>query len=207
MRSAIQGGCDYASSDTGFYVGNWNSNVNFIPDNSIEVDLYGGYKFQSGPLDFDTGVLTYVYPGNRAPNTTELYAGVKYSDEQLGAFTAKYSHTVSRDYFNYAGAFAGRGLSGRGTGYFNLSYSKLLAPNVTVKASIGLTQMSSDIRSLGYKSYADYSAGATYDVGGGLTVTGAVQGGNHQSTYVLPTEGASVSVNKTRVIVSLAKTF
>ncbi|HUD33028.1 MAG TPA: TorF family putative porin, partial [Variovorax sp.] len=45
FKPAIQGGLDYAFGETGWYVGNWNSSVNWLPGNSIESDFYGGYKF------------------------------------------------------------------------------------------------------------------------------------------------------------------
>src|SRR6478609_8118933 len=44
FKPAIQGGIDYAFGDSGFYVGNWNSSVNWLPGNSVEMDFYGGYK-------------------------------------------------------------------------------------------------------------------------------------------------------------------
>ncbi|WP_231394341.1 TorF family putative porin, partial [Pseudacidovorax intermedius] len=72
LKPAIQGGFDYAH-ESGFYVGNWNSSVNWLSGNSIESDIYGGYKFKAGPFDLDFGALTYIYPGNRNGNTTELY--------------------------------------------------------------------------------------------------------------------------------------
>ena len=220
VKPAIQGGFDYAHS-SGFYVGNWNSSVNWLAGNSIESDLYGGYKFKAGPVDLDLGAITYIYPGNSLGNTTELYAGVSWADDAVGAFTLKYSHTVSKDYFGYAGAKNGSGLKGRNTGYLNLAYSKVIVPNLTLKAAVGYTRMSSDIRSLGYKSYVDYNVGATYDFGGGLTLSGAVQGGNKKSSYMLSTAsgvdifgdgsfmwGAGAqSVNKARLVVTLAKSF
>ena len=74
FKPAIQGGFDYAFGESGFYVGNWNSSVNWLPGNSIEMDFYGGYKFKGGPIDWDVGVLTStIYPGNTAGNTTEIY--------------------------------------------------------------------------------------------------------------------------------------
>uniref|UniRef100_UPI0005BE78A2 TorF family putative porin n=1 Tax=Pseudacidovorax intermedius TaxID=433924 RepID=UPI0005BE78A2 len=60
-KPAIQGGFDYAH-ESGFYVGNWNSSVNWQAGNSIESDIYGGYKFKAGVFDLDFGVLTYIYP-------------------------------------------------------------------------------------------------------------------------------------------------
>ncbi|WP_295541844.1 TorF family putative porin, partial [uncultured Pseudacidovorax sp.] len=96
-KPAIQGGFDYAH-ESGFYVGNWNSSVNWLAGNAIESDIYGGYKFKAGVFDLDFGVLTYIYPGNRTGNTTELYGAATWSDEAIGAFTVKYSSTVSKDY-------------------------------------------------------------------------------------------------------------
>ena len=220
LKPAIQGGFDYAH-ESGFYVGNWNSSVNWLSGNSIESDLYGGYKFKAGPVDLDVGAITYIYPGNTIGNTTEVYAGVSWADDAIGAFTLKYSHTVSKDYFGYAGYKNGSGLKGRNTGYLNLSYSKVVVPNLTLKAAVGYTRMASDIRSLGYKSYVDYNVGATYDFGGGLTLSGAVQGANKKESYLLTTAdgydlfgdgsffagAGSQSVNKARFVVTLAKSF
>jgi len=218
VKPAIQGGFDYAFGESGFYVGNWNSSVNWQTGNSIEMDVYGGYKFKAGPLDMDVGALAYIYPGNSAGNTTELYVGATYTDEAIGAFTAKYSHTVSKDYFGYAGNKAGSGLKGTNTGYLNLGYSKEIVPKVTLKAAVGFTSMSSDIRRLGFKSYVDYNVGASYDFGNGLSLTGSVQGANKQSSYLAVSNPGvnlgfgtfgqqSYSPNKARFIVTLTKTL
>ncbi len=217
FKPAIQGGFDYAS-EAGWYVGNWNSSVNWQAGNSIESDIYGGYKFKAGVIDMDVGVLTYIYPGNTAGNTTELYLGGTYVNEQIGSLTLKYSHTVSKDYFGYAGASADSGLRGRNTGYLNLAYSKEVVPKLTLKAAVGYTHMNSDIRSVGYKSYFDYNVGAAYDLGQGFSVAGSVQGATQQSAYQLvsnpgfdygfgPVGASNYSINKPRFIVALTKTF
>jgi len=218
VKPAIQGGFDYAFGESGFYVGNWNSSVNWLNGNSVEVDLYGGYKFKAGPLDMDVGALTYIYPGNSIGNTTELYGSATYSNEAFGDFTLKYSHTVSKDSFGYAGYKSGSGLKGRNTGYLNLAYSKEIIPSLTLKAAVGYTHLASDIRSLGYKSYVDYNVGATYDFGGGLSLTGSVQGANKKSYYESlsdpgldfgfgPIGERYYSVNKARFILTLTKTL
>ena len=217
-KPAIQGGFDYAFGDSGFYVGNWNSSVNWLKGNSVEVDLYGGYKFKAGPLDMDVGALTYIYPGNSVGNTTELYGAATYADESLGSFTLKYSHTVSKDYFGFAGNKLGSGLEGRNTGYLNLSYSKEILPKVTLKAAVGYTALSSDIRrNTPYKSYVDYNVGASYDFGGGLTLAGSVQGANQKNAFNAAagplydfgfyTVQPFYSPNKPRFILTLAKTL
>ena len=71
VKPALQGGFDYTFGETGFYVGNWNSSVDWLSGNSLEMDIYGGYKFKAGDVDLDVGLLTYIYPGNSAGNTTE----------------------------------------------------------------------------------------------------------------------------------------
>ncbi|MDB5732341.1 MAG: hypothetical protein JWQ03_2236 [Variovorax sp.] len=210
FKPAIQGGFDYAFGETGWYVGNWNSSVNWQPGNSIESDLYGGYKFKAGVFDLDVGVLTFVYPGNSAGNTTELYGAGSYSDPVIGAFTLKYSHTVSSDYFGYAGSAAGSGLKGRNSGYLNLAYTKEIVPKVTLKAALGYTHLSGDIRSRGFPSFVDYNVGAAYDLGSGLSLAGAVQGATRQAAYatVYGLFGErSFSPNKARLVVTLTKTL
>ncbi len=209
LKPAIQGGFDYAFGESGFYVGNWNSSVNWLPGNSIEMDVYGGYRFKGGPIDWDVGVLAYIYPGNRAGNTTEVYGAGTYATPTLGSFTLKYSHTVSKDYFNYAGESSGSGLKGRNTGYLNLAYAREIMPRLTLKAALGYTHMASDIRSLGFKSYADYNVGVSYDFGGGLALGGSVQGANKKSSYLLASDvfGNTYSPNKARFVVALTKTL
>ncbi|MEX8192774.1 TorF family putative porin [Comamonas guangdongensis] len=194
VKPALQGGFDYAFGDSGFYVGNWNSSVDWLPGNSIEMDFYGGYKFKAADVDWDVGALTYVYPGNGHGNTTEIYGAATY-----GAFTAKYSHTVSEDYFGWAGAKAGSGLKGRNTGYLQFSYSQEVMPKVTLKAALGYTHFSSDIRDTGVPNYIDYSVGGAYDLGDGFSLAAAVAGANKKSFFG--------DVNKTRLILTLAKTF
>ncbi|MDB5828900.1 MAG: hypothetical protein JWQ73_3120, partial [Variovorax sp.] len=136
-----------------------------------------------------------------------------------GAFTLKYSHTVSKDYFGFAGASNGSGLKGRNTGYLNLSYAKEVIPHLTLKAAVGYTHLSSDIRrNTGYKSYVDYNVGASWDFGGGLSLSGAVVGANKKDAYLAvvnpgvdfgfgPIGTQTQSINKAQFIATLTKTF
>ncbi|NUN62851.1 MAG: hypothetical protein HUU13_17650 [Burkholderiaceae bacterium] len=194
FKPAVQGGLDYAFGESGWYVGNWNSSVDWLPGNSIEMDLYGGYKFKAGEFDLDLGALTYLYPGNTTGNTTELYAAGTW-----GPLTAKYSHTVSKDYFGWAGAKAGSGRKGTNTGYLAFSFAQEVAPSVTLKASVGFTRFASDIKDMGVPNYMDYSLGAAYDFGGGLSLGAAVVGANKKA-YFGP-------ANKSRLLVTLTKTL
>src|SRR5467141_2961785 len=67
-KPAFQGGFDYAHS-SGFYAGNWNSNVAEnagYPGGNLEMDFYGGYKKAFGDFGLDAGLLYYYYPGTDA---------------------------------------------------------------------------------------------------------------------------------------------
>lgn len=194
VKPAIQGGFDYAFGETGWYVGNWNSSVDWQPGNSIESDLYGGYKFSAGGIGWDLGALTYIYPGNKNGNTTELYAAGSY-----GPLTLKYSHTISKDYFGWAGENSGSGLKGTNTGYLNLGFAQEVAPSLTLKANIGYTRFASDIKDLGVPNYVDYAVGVSYDFGSGVALYGGVQGANKKAFFG--------DVNKARAIVTLSKTL
>jgi len=188
FKPALQGGFDYAFADTGFYVGNWNSSVDFAPNNSIESDFYGGYKMTAGDFALDFGGLAYVYPGFRPGRTVELYASAGW-----GPLVAKYSHTVSDDYFNYASATTSSA-SGRNTGYFNVAFAQEVAPSISLKAAVGYTRFAGDIAA---PNYTDYSVGAAYDFGGGVSASAAVVGATKKNYFG--------DVNKARIIVGLTK--
>ena len=192
IKPALQGGFDYAFGESGWYVGNWNSSVDWLAGNSLEADFYGGYKFKAGDVDMDVGALTYAYPGNSVGNTTELYGAATF-----GPVTAKYSHTVSKDYFGWASTKPGQ--RGRNTGYLNFAFAQEVAPNVTVKASLGFTRFATDIKDLGVPNYMDYSVGGAYDFGSGLSLGAAVVGANKKAYFG--------DANKARVVVTLTKTL
>lgn len=204
FKPALQGGVDYAF-DSGFYVGNWNSTVNWTkylpskPSNHLEIDLYGGYKFNAGPLAMDVGALTYLYPGASGANTTEVYLGAGY-----GPVSAKYSHTVSKGYFGVGKEYLIG--EGRGTGYLNLAFAQEVAPRLTLKASLGFTDLKSGANSAGLRDYMDYSVGASYDLGSGLAVSGAFVGADKKSSYPFTVDPGK-SINKNTLVVMLTKTL
>jgi uncharacterized protein (TIGR02001 family) len=201
FKPALQGGVDYAHS-SGFYVGNWNSTVNFMSSGdkaNVEVDLYGGYKFPLGEVGMDVGALTYIYPGASKSNTTELYVAASY-----GPVTAKYSGTVSKGYFGWGDSTS----DGRGTGYLNLAFAQEIMPKVTLKASVGSTMFTNAVKNNeGAVNFIDYSIGAAYDLGQGMTVTGAYVGANKKSAsaFYYNADGSTKSANSGTVIVMLTK--
>lgn len=77
-KPALQGGFDYAHG-SGAYVGIWNSNVTWLPGNSLETDIYGGYKGEAAGVGYDVGFIRYMYPGAGVANTNEIYAGLSFA--------------------------------------------------------------------------------------------------------------------------------
>ncbi len=98
---AIQGGFDL-TTESGFYLGTWASNVNF-PPGSIETDVYGGFagKFNDD-VEYDVGVLYYGYPEDGGGNVDLAYWEVYGSVSTMG-FTAGINY--SPDYFAETGKF------------------------------------------------------------------------------------------------------
>jgi uncharacterized protein (TIGR02001 family) len=211
---AVQGGFDWTQH--GFYLGNWDSNVSFA--GNIEMDLYGGYRGEiTKELTYDVGLLEYYYPknGNTTSinfNTTEIYGSLAYS-----YFTLKYSHTISSDYFGLGQINqANEGLSSRpkgtNTGYLDLSGNYEAVKGLTLNGHVGYTRLSSDLRNAvntvtnpdesttttnAYSNYVDWKLGATYDLGSGFSLAGAVVGASKRSVWG--------DVNKTRAIVTISK--
>lgn len=72
-KPALSLGADYEFS-TGWYVGTWVSTLSSLNDDSqenlgpLELDFYGGYRFNLGPVDFDLGILHFEYPWKNIPS-------------------------------------------------------------------------------------------------------------------------------------------
>jgi uncharacterized protein (TIGR02001 family) len=165
-QPAVQGGIDYSHS-SGFYLGNWNSNVSGIsfPDGSIEMDFYGGYKFGAGPVTLDVGLLQYYYPnvkyaGTEKADTLEAYIGVGWK-----FLTAKYSMSTT-DLFgiNSISNANCTDTDSKGSGYLDISASYEIMPKLTLIGHIG-NQTIENCKPL---DYTDWKIGVTYDVSGWL---------------------------------------
>jgi uncharacterized protein (TIGR02001 family) len=216
---AFQGGFDVAHK-SGFYFGNWNSNItsNLFNGASLEIDLYTGYKGNiTDDLTFDVGGLYYYYPqsgkgsnfntvGNAKIDNTELYFGLGY-----GAFSGKVYYSIN-DYFDVAKLSAVRN-STKGTTYLDLGYSQEFG-GIIFGAHLGFLTLQNnnqftDVRGRPLsKSVTDYKISVGKDVYNGFILTGAIVGtskkeyfGTGQATNGLEAAG------KTRIVVSLGKTF
>jgi uncharacterized protein (TIGR02001 family) len=160
QRPALQGGFDY-EHDSGFYVGVWGSNVSWLQDagargSSVELDVYGGYATDLGPIGLDVGLLQYYYPGsyggqykadgNKKPHTLEGYVGVSW---EFLSFT--YSHSFT----NLFGID-----KSKNSKYYDLSASYEILEGLTIDAHYGYSRIKNA------DNYKDWSIGLTKAWGG-----------------------------------------
>jgi uncharacterized protein (TIGR02001 family) len=212
---ALQGGFD-AGHKSGFYVGNWNSNVSgtqYPGGHGIEMDFYAGYKGEYKGVGYDIGNLYYYYGDARFGNTkvdnNEVYGALSY-----GPVSAKVSYATT-DYFGLNGDTAvldengaafGSGNS-RGTTYSELNFSKEIMPKLTLAAHVGYT----DIKNYKDFSYTDYKLGLSYDLNG--YVLGAAYVGNDVKArakgpfFTSATATGPKELYTDTIVLSIGKTF
>lgn len=202
-KPAFQGGIDISHA-SGFYVGNWNSNVDsaFYNGANIEMDFYGGYKLPLGDFTLDLGALYYYYPGSGSINNvkidnTELYIGGSY-----GPFSLKYSHAVS-DFFGATDSKNSYYVDGAVT--YDLGNGLALLGHVgyqKLKGGARVTEMGSTTLE---DSIVDYKLGVTYDLSGWLL------GAAYVSTNRDLTGGTAALSNRNisngTVVLSVSRTF
>ena len=218
---AVQGGIDYTHA-SGFYLGNWNSSVSSNSYNngaSLEVDLYGGYRFEPAKgLNVDVGVLNYQYPGARLNSAPATPTGEKYDNTEIyvgltqGPFNVKLSYALT-DYFGlnsttsgyaYWSALPARGES-KGTSYLDLNYNADLGSALTLGLHAGYTS----VRNYSELSYADYKISLTKELGG-FNLGLAVFATNADSTYYQAGNSNAQDpqkLGKTAAVLSVSKTF
>lgn len=204
LKPAIQGGIDYSHA-SGFYLGNWNSNVSgqSFYDGTIEMDFYGGYKFGAGPVGLDVGVLQYYYPGAENAgvkyDTTEVYVGASWK-----WLTLKYSITTG-DWFGTKTATT----DSKGSGYLDLSASYEVAPKLTVVGHIGQQK----VKNFSNLDYTDYKIGLSYDMNGwalGLAYVSTDADDPFYSQAASSAPGSTVTsedLGKGTVVLSVSKSF
>ena len=159
---ALQGGVDYAHA-SGLYVGAWGSSIKWIKDagsdakGPVELDLYGGYKFEAAGLAYDVGYLRYEYVGNTYTKTGGVNAN---TDEVYGAVTAgpatlKYSYAFS-DLFGFTNS--------KGSTYWDLSATFDLGNGYSLVPHAGRQAVANNAA----YSYTDIALTLNKDFGEGL---------------------------------------
>jgi len=200
QQPAIQGGFDYSHS-SGFYIGNWNSNVSGISfvDGTIEMDFYGGFKFPIGPVTLDIGALQYFYPnaevGGVEYDTTEVYVGASWK-----WLTAKYSITTT-DWFGVSAP----GMDSKGSGYIDVSAAFEIMPKLTLVVHVG-NQTVENFKNL---DYTDYKVGLTYDLGGWILGAAYIDTDADDAFYTMATSAAGKvkDLGEGTVVLSVSKSF
>ena len=163
---AIQGGFDYSHA-SGFYIGTWASNVDWVSqgymtNNSMEIDLYGGFKGAVDDFGYDVGVITYYYPGDEIsgandPNTTEIYLGASWK-----FLSAKYSYTASNQFVGW-GTTADPTGETQGSYYIEANANYEIADGWGVQGHVGYQSVKDNDNA----SYTDYKLGVTKNIGFG----------------------------------------
>ena len=169
-KPALQGGIDYSHS-SGFYAGNWNSNVSQgagFPGGNVEMDFYGGWKKSWGDWGLDLGAIYYYYPGTNSSATSfpvvannitgnilngrvdnkEIYIGGSWKWISL-----KYSHAVD-DYFGVPGT--------KNSHYLDLGATYDLGGGWGINGHVGHLKF----KNFSNGDYTDWKVGVTKDLGG-----------------------------------------
>jgi uncharacterized protein (TIGR02001 family) len=219
---AFQGGFDYSHS-SGFYLGNWNSNVAsqvYTGGSGIEIDVYGGYKRSFGDFGFDIGYLYYYYPNaefESAGNGSQCFDS---QDVNLGGswrwLSLKYYLAVS-DYVglgptqvnggywsnrNDGALLPDRGGS-KGTYYLDLTANLPVRKNLTMSAHVGTLK----IKNYGELDYTDWKLGVTYNLKGWLLGAAYVDTDASEDWYYTSGSEGNKDSGAATVLVSVGKTF
>jgi uncharacterized protein (TIGR02001 family) len=211
FKPALQVGVDFAHK-SGFYLGAWGSNVNWIKDyvgNSatpavdtkgpIEIDLSAGYKGSiSKDLAFDVGIITYQYPGNTASkvtvnaDTTEIYGALTY-----GIVTAKYSRSIGNSVANPNSA---------GSTYWEVAANIDLGNGFTLMPHAGrqtIPNVSAPQPDGG--NYTDYALTLSKDFGNGLSASLSAIGTNAKDGFYKV--GGFDNLGKSTAVIGLKYNF
>ena len=159
---AIQGGFDFNHA-SGFYAGVWGSNVEFAETDTatvgrgaqMELDVYGGYGWQAAGIDWDAGVIRYIYPGasgSRNYDFNEIYGSV---GKSFGTVKGTVGLNYSDDYF------AG---SGNAT-YLYLDVEVPLPQDFALALHAGKQEIDNNA-AFGTPDYTDYKVGISKEFGG-----------------------------------------
>lgn len=149
---ALQGGLSLSTA-SGFYASVWGSNVDFLAEGTLELDVMLGW---SGAINddwsTDVGIMRYGYPNAEidGSNFYELYGSLSYKDLTFGL-------AYSDDYYANSGNFI----------YVYAYYAYALSDNLSLDLHVGQNEYDDSSA-----SYLDWSIGLSTEVlGAGLSLT------------------------------------
>lgn len=148
---ALQGGLSL-SDQSGFYISLWGSNVDFLAEGTLELDVMLGW---SGDINeewsTDVGIMRYGYPNAEidGSNFYEIYGSLSYKDLTFGL-------AYSDDYYANSGNYI----------YLYANYSYAIAENFSLDLHVGQNEYDDSSA-----SYLDWSIGVSTEVmGAGLSL-------------------------------------
>ena len=206
-KPAIQGGIDFAHK-SGFYLGNWNSNVSSGIFNGapIEMDFYGGWKKTfDGGFGLDLGVIYYYYPGTGEYGSYEAKNFEGYVGGSWGPLSVKYSYAFS----NFFGLEA-PGYDTKGSQYVDISGTFPLPDGFAIVAHAGwqfVKNWENINTTLNKDNVWDYKLGGTWDIKGSGWVVGAFWVGTSEKDFFLTAENPPSGAGKSGFLATLSKTF
>ena len=147
---AAQGNLDFTCGK--FYLGFAASNIDFGVPGTLELDIYGGYKFNTGKIAWDVGFIYYSYPGMSSlvdADYLELKVGA--SAEIWKGGTVGATVFYSPEYTLNTGAVT----------TYEISFSQALPKVAIFSPTFSATYGYSDFHDLGFLSYDYWNAGVT----------------------------------------------
>lgn len=151
---AIQGGFDLSTMG-GFYAGTWASNINFGTGGAnMELDVYGGYKFAAGPVNFDVGIIGYLYPG-----ASDDLAELDYWEGYIKPSIALSDQFTLGGAIYYSPEFTGE--SGDGF-YYEINGAFAASPELSFSGAVGMQTVDTSGFFFGEDEYTTWNVGGTY---------------------------------------------
>ena len=221
-KPAFQGGFDL-SHTLGFYVGNWNSNVEqgLYRGASLEMDFYGGYKYTFlEDFTLDVGYYYYYYPTKRTSGQSgsTAYLGYAKKAEEGEAYIGLSWKTIgvkywyaTTNYFGLGDSFAGGpSVNTKGSSYFEVNATYDFGDGWGVVGHYGIQSIRNHAQytdvngNVLAKSVGDYKVGVTKDLSGWLVGLAVV--GTTKRAY-FGTATSFEAGGKVRPLASVSKTF
>lgn len=206
-KPAFQGGFDLAHA-SGFYVGNWNSNIEqqLYRGASLEMDFYGGYKYSLGDVGLDVGAIYYYYPSSNVAAYNGATKQVKQTELYLGATLGEFSAKFNYGFSNFFGAGDDTPTNTKGNYYLDLGYAHDLGNGLGVNAHYGYQYVKNgaDV-GLSSDNVSDYRLGVTKDFSG--WVGGATLVATSKKDYFVTGNDVTKGAGKTSLVLSLSKAF
>jgi uncharacterized protein (TIGR02001 family) len=197
QRPALQGGFDYAHA-SGFYLGNWNSNVSsdLYPNSNLEMDFYGGYKPTFGAITADLGFIYYYYPGSLAPGLSgdkidnkEIYAGAAWK-----WISAKLYWSID-DFFGVPNT--------KNSWYLDGTANYDLGTGWGIVGHIGRQK----VKNIDDASYTDWKLGVTKDIRGFVFGAAYVDTNAKDVAYTFSDARETMNIGKAGLVLSVSRTF